>query len=75
MDKTPVSKIADLRKKKGLTQRDLSFALDVTESTIANWETGRSGLKWLEFIAKMCEVLECEVGELIDYQEEMVSED
>ena len=70
-----MSKIADLRKSKGLTQRDLSIALDVTESTIANWETGRSGLKWLEFIAKMCEVLECDVSDLIDYQEEIFSED
>ena len=33
--------LVSLRKKAGLSQRQLADALGVTESTIANWENGR----------------------------------
>ncbi len=69
MGKVLVSKIKTLRESKGLSQRRLAQALDVTENTIANWENGRTGLDWFERISKLCETLECSPNQLFDYLE------
>jgi transcriptional regulator with XRE-family HTH domain len=60
-----ISNIAELREKAGLTQRELSLTLGVTETTIANWERGRSGLDWIDRITKLCRVLNCDLEDLI----------
>lgn len=77
MGKVLVSKIKTLRESKGLSQRRLALALDVTENTISNWENGRTGLDWFERISKLCETLECSPNELFGYVEvtEMTAED
>lgn len=62
-----MSKVGELRKRAGLTQRQLAIMLDVTESTIANWEKGRNALKWFELVAKLCKVLNCTPDELIGH--------
>lgn len=67
MGKLPVSNVAKLRKRAGLTQRQLAISVDVTESTIANWEQGRNALKWFERVAKLCQSLNCTPDELISY--------
>ena len=64
-----VPKIKELREKRGLSQRRLAQALDLTENTIANWENGRTGLDWFERVAKLCEVLKCSPNELFGYVE------
>jgi putative transcriptional regulator len=64
-----VSKVAELRKRQKLTQRQLAISLDVTESTIANWENGRNGVEWFERIAKLCEALNCSPNQLFGYEE------
>lgn len=66
--KSPISKIAELRERTGLTQKELSKLVGVTESTIANWEKGRSGIDWIEKIIKLCKALDCDLESLIDYQ-------
>lgn len=67
MGKVPVSKVAELRKRLGLTQRQLADAVGVTESTISNWEQGRNSLEWLERVAKLCRALQCTPDDLIGY--------
>ena len=67
MGKVPVSKIAEIRKQLGLTQRQLADEVGVTESTIANWEQGRNSLIWLERVAKLCRTLKCSPDDLIGY--------
>ncbi|MBW4658092.1 MAG: helix-turn-helix domain-containing protein [Drouetiella hepatica Uher 2000/2452] len=67
MGKVPVSKVAELRKRVGLTQRQLADEVGVTESTISNWEQGRNSLVWLERVAKLCHALKCTPDQLIDY--------
>lgn len=67
MGKIPVSKVAELRRRAGLTQRQLADEVGVTESTISNWEQGRNSLVWLERVAKLCKALNCTPDQLIDY--------
>jgi transcriptional regulator with XRE-family HTH domain len=66
-DMTLVSKIAPLREAAGITQRELSQIVGVTETTIANWERGRSGLEWIDRLIKLCQALNCELDDLIEY--------
>ena len=60
------SKIATLRDKQGLTQLDLALAVGVTETTIANWEKGRSGLPLVLQLIKLCKILDCTLEDLIE---------
>ncbi|MGL5877237.1 MAG: helix-turn-helix transcriptional regulator [Xenococcaceae cyanobacterium] len=69
MGKLPVSQISKLREKAGLTQRELALKVGVTETTIRNYEKGRSILEWIERVARLCEILQCEPKDLIGYLE------
>jgi transcriptional regulator with XRE-family HTH domain len=69
------SKIADLREKVGLTQRELANLVGVTETTIANWERGRSGLDWIERLIRLCDALDCELSDLIEREEDVSAVD
>jgi transcriptional regulator with XRE-family HTH domain len=60
-----ISNIGQLREQAGLTQRELSLILGVTETTIANWERGRSGLDWIERLMKLCKALNCNLEDLV----------
>ncbi len=64
-----MSRVAELRKKKGLTQRQLGDACGVVESTVGNWESGRNGTKWFELVAKLCKALDCTPDELFQYED------
>ncbi len=64
-NKKPTINIAKFRQKKGLTQLELSQLVGVRESTIANWEHGRSGFDWFEKLARLCKTLECDLEDLI----------
>jgi len=69
MGEIPVSRVAELRKKLALTQRELADLVGVTETTIRNWENNRSGVEWFERIAKLCGALQCNPKELFSYIE------
>ncbi len=62
------SRVAELRKKAGLTQAQLAVFIGVTPNTIQNWEKD-SGLDQLEKYLKLCEVLGCSLRDLIEYVE------
>jgi transcriptional regulator with XRE-family HTH domain len=66
----PKSRIALLREKAGLTQLELSRLVGVTESTIQNWESGRTGTDHIERIIRFCKALDCQVQDLIEYASE-----
>ncbi|MBD0261214.1 MAG: helix-turn-helix transcriptional regulator [Tolypothrix sp. T3-bin4] len=60
-------RIAFLRDKAGLTQLELSRLVGVTESTIQNWESGRTGTDHIERIVRFCQALNCKLEDLIEY--------
>jgi len=66
-NKKPISRIAELRERIGLTQLELSQLLGVTENSVANWEKGRSGMEWFERIIKLCRLFQCTPEDLIEY--------
>jgi transcriptional regulator with XRE-family HTH domain len=70
----PKPRIALLREKAGLTQLELSRLVGVTESTIQNWESGRTGTEHIERIIRFCKALNCQVEDLIDYATETTDE-
>jgi uridine kinase len=48
----------------GLTQAQLALKLGVTEDTVANWESGRTGVEWFRRVAILCDVLKCSPSDL-----------
>ncbi|MGB6296496.1 MAG: helix-turn-helix transcriptional regulator [Rivularia sp. (in: cyanobacteria)] len=69
MKPKPKPRIAFLREKAGLTQLELSRLVGVTESTIQNWESGRTGTDHIQRIVKFCKALDCKVEDLIELDE------
>lgn len=63
-----------LREKAGLTQLELSRLVGVTESTIQNWESGRTGIDHIERIIRFCKALNCQVEDLIEYANQSTDE-
>lgn len=60
------NKISELRKARGITQRDLAIAFDVTESTISHWEKEDTCTVWIERVIKLCEKLDCQPKDLLN---------
>jgi transcriptional regulator with XRE-family HTH domain len=67
MNKKVKPRIAQLREKVGLTQLQLSRIVGVTETTVQNWESGRSGVDQIERIIRFCKALNCQVEDLIEF--------
>lgn len=63
------SKLADLRKKAGLTQAQLAVFIGVTTNTIQNWEK-IDGLSQLEKYLKLAEIFGLDdLNDLFEYKE------
>jgi transcriptional regulator with XRE-family HTH domain len=56
--------IAESRKQKGLTQKELSERLMISDKTVSKWETGKS-MADPSLLIPLCEVLEINVNELL----------
>lgn len=69
MGEIAVSKVADLRKRAGITQRELAAALGVTEATVRNWENNRSNAELFVRFAKLCDTLHCAPRDLYEMKE------
>jgi DNA-binding XRE family transcriptional regulator len=66
-DEGEKSVLVDLRKRAGVTQKNVADALQVTEQTIRNWEKGRAEAELqLWQVKALCEVLNCSLNELPD---------
>lgn len=56
--------IADTRKAKNLTQRQLADALSISDKTVSKWETGK-GLPDVSLMLPLCRALEITVNDLL----------
>jgi transcriptional regulator with XRE-family HTH domain len=61
-----LSKISELRQRKGLTQKELADQLGMTVTGFQNWERGTNNRKHIERVAKLCEVFECSPKDLLE---------
>jgi transcriptional regulator with XRE-family HTH domain len=69
MGKIIMPRIKELRERKGISQSELARAIGKTETTVRNWEHGRTGMDWVKAVIDMCEALECSPSDLIDERE------
>ena len=65
MDQIKIGRfIAELRKEKNLTQRQLADSMNLSDKTISKWECGK-GLPEVSLMLPLCEILEITVNELL----------
>ena len=57
-------RLLELRKKKGWSQEELAYKLDVSRQTISKWEAGQTTPE-LEKLVKLSEIFEITVDELL----------
>lgn len=62
---TPMS----LRKRVGLTQRQVAQALDIQSQTVGSWEKGGIPHLTPSKMKKLCEVFDCTLDDLIEAYE------
>lgn len=65
MDQIKIGRfIAQLRKERNMTQRDLAEQLGITDRAVSKWENGR-GLPDLSLIKPLCDALSISINELL----------
>ncbi len=69
MDVTKISeKIKSGRKDRGMTQKDLAQAMNVSNQLVSKWETGES-IPSVEYLMQLSEVLRVEIGYFLNAEE------
>jgi transcriptional regulator with XRE-family HTH domain len=67
LNKNLAEKLKERRTNKGLSQRQLGYAIDVTDNTIGNWENGRGELLvWVKRMRLLCIELGCKLDDLLN---------
>ena len=61
-----MNRLKELRKEKGFTQDDLAEMIEVTKSTIHNWEKDVFSIK-SDRLKKLCEIFDVDVPYLLGY--------
>lgn len=56
--------ISQVRKRKGLTQKQLAIKLGISDKTISKWEVGK-GMPELSLMVPLCDVLNITTDELL----------
>ena len=66
-----MTNIGKLREKAGLMQEDVSVAMNVSQSAVSQWETGRCFPK-TELLPKLADLFKCSINDLYDNLNEIV---
>ena len=65
MDQVKIGKfIAAMRKRKGLTQKELAEQLEISDKTVSKWECGK-GMPENDFMLPLCDILQISANELL----------
>jgi DNA-binding XRE family transcriptional regulator len=68
-------KLIGLRKRLGLTQKQVADAVGVTDQTVSNWEAGRFEPRLtISQMQALCRVLQCSLDELPSFTDAEKSE-
>lgn len=67
------SKIAELRKAKGMTQEQLALALEISAPAVSKWETDNS-YPDITLLCPLARALDTNVDTLLEYDEVMTEE-
>jgi transcriptional regulator with XRE-family HTH domain len=60
-----LSKLAQLRRKKGMTQKELADRLGMTVTGFQNWEYGNNKAMF-DRVALLCKALGCKLDDLVE---------
>ena len=63
-----LTKISELRQRRGLTQKQIADQLGMTVTGFQNWERERNSKKLIARVAKLCAVLNCSLDDLVEDQ-------
>jgi transcriptional regulator with XRE-family HTH domain len=69
MGKIVMPRIKELRERKKISQSELARAIGKTETTVRNWEHGRTGMDWIRAVIDLCNALDCNPEDLISEEE------
>lgn len=69
-----MSKVASLRRAKGLTQQELATQLGVSLTTVRNWETGRQATETFAKIDRLCLILDASPSDLYEVKDPLKGE-
>ncbi len=61
-------RLKQVLKEKQMTQRELSLRIKKSAITISSWANGKSTPS-IEVLIKICRILNCEIGELIEIED------
>ena len=56
--------VKSAREKRGMTQQDIAVALDIDQSTVSLWESGKTSPR-AKLLPKLAQILGCTVDELL----------
>lgn len=63
-----IVRMKEMRKKLGIDQSELARRMNLSRSTVAMWETGRSSPS-LDMLIHLCEILGCTTGYLLGVED------
>ena len=62
--------LKELLRERGMTGKELAAKLDITEANLSIFVSGKSKADRFTTLEKLCEILDCDVSDIIRYHRE-----
>ena len=62
--------MGELLRERGMTGKELAAKLDITEANLSIFVSGKSKAVRFTTLEKLCEILDCDVSDIIRYHRE-----